>query len=204
MGLRQSHSALTLPSDDAYASAAPDANQAKLIQALSSVISNVLLLQACCQARLPSRTHSPLIRIWHSRLLLTTPALPSTTAMPNYPELHVKNFSDILLLQAKASFAEIRRCALCGATPGRVSARPLSSGRRRWAAATADPCAIGCSHMEPVPIFKFILLVLRVVQRRQKQLPEAEIRHPGRHTGRVEDHKASGPWQHPSCCGRQA
>ena len=34
MGLRQSHSALTLPSDDAYASAAPDANKAKLFQAL--------------------------------------------------------------------------------------------------------------------------------------------------------------------------
>ena len=87
LGLRQSHSALTLPSDDAYASAAPDANKAKLFQALSSVISNVLLLQACCQARLPSRTRSPPIRIWHSRLLLTMPALPSTTAMPNYTEL---------------------------------------------------------------------------------------------------------------------
>ena len=92
MDLRQSHSALTLPSGDAYASAAPDANKAKLFQALSSVISNVLLLQACCQARLPSRTRSPPIRIWHSRLLLTTPALPSTTAMPNFPEFCVKNF----------------------------------------------------------------------------------------------------------------
>ena len=133
--------------------------------------------------------HSPQIRIWHSRLLLTTPALPSITA----PEFHVNNFTDILLLQAKASFAEIWRCARCGATPGGVSARQLRSGRRRRAAATADPCALQCAHMEPFPIFKSILLVLRVVQRRQKQLPEAETRHPGRHTGRVEDRQASGP-----------
>ena len=52
------------------------------------------------------------------------------------------------------------------------------------------------------PFSNRFYLVLRVVQRRQKQSPEAEIQHPGRHTGRVEDHKASGPWQHPSCCGR--
>ena len=91
LGLRQSHSALTLPSDDAYASAAPDANKAKLFQALSSVISNVLLLQACCQARLPSRTHSPPFCIWPSRLSLTTPARPSTTAMPNIRSFMRKN-----------------------------------------------------------------------------------------------------------------
>ena len=114
--------------------------------------------------------------------------------MPNYPELLVKKFSDILLLQAKASFAEIRRGAQCDATPGGLSARPLRLGRRRWAAATADPCAIRCAHMEPFPIFKSIFLVLRVVQRRQKQLPVAETRHPGRHTGRVEDRQAWGPW----------
>ena len=136
--------------------------------------------------------------------LLTTPALPSTTAIPTYPELHEKKLSDILLLQAKASFAEIRRGVRCCTAPGGVSARPLRSGRRRWAAATADPCAIRCAHMEPFPIFKSILLVLRVVQRRQKQLPEAETRHPGRHTGRVEEGQASGPWQHPSGCNRPA
>ena len=89
-----------------------------------------------------------------ARLLLTTPTMPSTTAIPNYPELHVVKFSDILLLQAKASFAEIRRGARCGAMPGGVSARPLRSGRRRWAAATADPCAIRCAYMEPFPIFQ--------------------------------------------------
>ena len=54
------------------------------------------------------------------------------------------------------------------------------------------------------PFSNRFYLVLRVVQRRQKQSPEAEIQHPGRHTGRVEDRKASGPWQHPSGCGRQA
>ena len=37
-----------------------------------------------------------------------------------------------------------------------------------------------------------------------KTAPEAETRRPGRHTGRVEDCQASGPWQHPSGCGRPA
>ncbi len=36
MGLRQSYSALTLPFDNAFASAAPDANQAILFQELSN------------------------------------------------------------------------------------------------------------------------------------------------------------------------
>ena len=58
--------------------------------------------------------------------------------------------------------------------------------------------------MEPFSTLTSILLVLRVVQRRQKQSPEADNRHAGRHKGRVEDSKASGPWQHPSGCGRQA
>ncbi len=118
LGFRQSHSALTLPSDDAYAIAAADANQAILLPALSSVISNVLLLQASCQARHPSRTHSQSICICHSPLLLTTPARPSTTAMPNYSELHANKVSDILLVQAKASFAKIRRGARCCTAPG--------------------------------------------------------------------------------------
>jgi len=56
--------------------------------------------------------------------------------------------------------------------------------------------------MEPFSTFTSLLLVLRVAQRRQKQSPEAETRHAGRHTGRVEDRKASGPWQHPSGSGR--
>ena len=63
---------------------------------------------------------------------------------------------------------------------------------------------IPCDHMEPFSIFKSILLVLQVVQRRQKQSPEAETRHPGRHTGRVEDRQAWGSWLHPSGCGRPA
>jgi hypothetical protein len=101
LDFRQSYLALTLPFNNA---AATNNNQAKLfqgIQALSSVIPNVLLLQACCQARLPSRTHSKQIRIWHSSLLLVMPALPSKTAMPKYPERHAEIFSDVLLLQAK-------------------------------------------------------------------------------------------------------
>ena len=118
LGFRQSHSALTLLSDDAYAIAAADAKEAILLPALSSVISNVLLLQASCQARHPSRTHSQSICICHSPLLLTTPARPSTTAMPNYSELHANKVSDILLLQAKASFAKIRRGARCCTAPG--------------------------------------------------------------------------------------
>jgi hypothetical protein len=58
--------------------------------------------------------------------------------------------------------------------------------------------------MEPFSIFKSILLLLQVVQRRQKQSPEAETRDLGRHMGRVEDRQASGPWQHPSGSGRPA
>ncbi len=58
--------------------------------------------------------------------------------------------------------------------------------------------------MEPFSIFKSISLVLQVLQRCQKQSSEAETQDPGRHTGRVEDHKALGPCQHPSYCGRQA
>ncbi len=118
LGFRQSHLALTLLSDDAYASAAADANQAVLLPALSSVISNVLLLQASCPARHPSRIHSKSICICHSPLLLTTAARTSTTAMPNYSELHAIKVSDILLLQAKASFAKIRRGARCCIAPG--------------------------------------------------------------------------------------
>ena len=118
LGFGQSHSALTLLSDDAYAIAAAEANQAILLQTLSSVISDVLLLQASCQARHPSRTHSQSICICHSSLLLTTPARPSTTAMPNYSELHANKVSDILLLQTKASFAKIRRGARCCTVPG--------------------------------------------------------------------------------------
>jgi hypothetical protein len=98
LDLRQSHSARTLPSDN---DAATDDNQAKLFQVLSSVIPNVLLMQACCQARPPSWTHSLPIRIWQFLLLLAMPARPSKTAMHNYPELHAKIVSDILLLQAK-------------------------------------------------------------------------------------------------------
>ena len=60
------------------------------------------------------------------------------------------------------------------------------------------------SHWTILRFANWFLLILRVVQRRQKQSPEAEIRYPGRHTGRVEDRKASGPWQHHSCCGRPA
>jgi hypothetical protein len=81
LGFRQSHSALTLPSNDAYAIVAADANQAILLQALSLVISNVLLLQASCQARNPSLNHSQSICICYSPLLLATPAQPSTTAI---------------------------------------------------------------------------------------------------------------------------
>ena len=40
--------------------------------------------------------------------------------MPNYPELHVKKCSDILLLQAKASFWRRRSCAARGAVPRQV------------------------------------------------------------------------------------
>ncbi len=58
-----------------------------------------------------------------------------------------------------------------------------------------------CAHIEPVSNFKLILLVLLVMQRRQKQSPEAEVQDLGSHTGRVEDRQASGTWQHPSCCG---
>jgi hypothetical protein len=81
---------------------------------------------------------------------------------PNYPELHAKKFLDTFLLQAKASFAEIRRGART--TPGGVSARLLRSGSRRWAAAAAD--IMRRAHMEPLFIFKSILLLLLVVQRR--------------------------------------
>ncbi len=95
LDLRQSLWALTLPSDNA---AAPDDDQAKLFQVLSSVIPNVLLIHACCQARLPLRTHSLLIRVLQSLLLLAMTTLPSKNAMPNYPELHNIIFSDILLL----------------------------------------------------------------------------------------------------------
>jgi len=63
---------------------------------------------------------------------------------------------------------------------------------------------IPCAHMEPFSTLTLILLVLRLVQRRQKQSPEADNRHAGRHEGRVEDRKASGPWQHPSSCCRPA
>jgi hypothetical protein len=138
------HLALTRPSDDAYASAAPDANQAKLFQALGSIISNALLLQACCQARLPSRTHSQPIRIWHSHLLLTTPVLPSITAMPNNPELHAKIFFRYSAAASQGFLrgdpAPRRRAVLRRARW--VSARPLRSGRHRWAAASAGLCAI--------------------------------------------------------------
>jgi hypothetical protein len=58
--------------------------------------------------------------------------------------------------------------------------------------------------MEPFSTFKSFLLILQVEQRRQKQPPESETRHPGWHTFYVEDRKASGPWQHPSFCGRPA
>ena len=118
LGFRQSHSALTLLSDDAFAISAADAIQA-ILPALSSVISKVLLLQASCQARHPSRTHSQSICICHSPLLLMKPARPSTTAMPNYSELHANKVSDILLVQAKASLAKIRRGARCCTAPGR-------------------------------------------------------------------------------------
>ena len=109
LDLRQSLLALTLPSDNA---AAPDDNQAKLFQVLCSVIPNVLLIQACCQARRPLRTHSLPIRIWQSLLLLAMPARPSKTAMPNYPELHVKIFSNILLLQSKGLLWTKEGCLL--------------------------------------------------------------------------------------------
>ncbi len=62
---------------------------------------------------------------------------------------------------------------------------------------------IPCAHMEPFSISISISLVLQVVQRRQKQSPEAEVQDPGSHTDPVEDLQALGPWKHPSCCGKQ-
>ena len=84
---------------------------------------------------------------------------------------------------------EIRRGAQCGAAPGGVSARP----------AAADPGAIRCAHMEPFSIFKSILLVLRVVQRRQNQSPEVKSatkkRQAGCQKGRLDGCTESDPSQ---------
>jgi hypothetical protein len=52
--------------------------------------------------------------------------------------------------------------------------------------------------------FQIAFTGLQVVQRREKQSPKAETRLPGSNTGRVQDRQASGPWLHPSCCGRPA
>jgi hypothetical protein len=78
-------------------------------------------------------------------------------------------------------------CRLLGAP--RLDGRTESYHKRK---------TIPCAHMEPSSTFTSLLLVLQVEQRRQKQSPEAKTLHAGRHTGRVVDCKASGPWQHPS------
>jgi hypothetical protein len=82
----------------------------------------------CCQARLPSRTHLPLIRIWHSHLLLMSPARrrPSTTAMPNYPEIYVKKF--------------IRY-----STAAKLQCKPRLPSRRSGVARCAAPHQVGVS-----------------------------------------------------------
>ena len=73
------------------------------------------------------------------------------------------------------------------AAAGRLESDDDAQSRTHWSK------TIPCAYMESFSIFKSILLDFRVVQRRQKQSPEAEIRDPGSHTGRLEDHKASGP-----------
>ncbi len=103
MDLKQSHSALTLPSDNA---AAPDDNQAKLFQALSSVIP----FFCCCK-----RAARPgfLCRLIHRRFVSGTPV--RCWRCQSCP----RNLSCLIILSFMLRFFQIFCCCKTRAFPER-------------------------------------------------------------------------------------